>query len=248
MSYSFIQVLTPLLTAHFLADFILQTDEDIKRKQSILVFGKHILLVTLLSYLLLGSWYCFIVPLVILISHAIIDVLKRKIKSDSLLTFLVDQASHYLVIIGLSIYVQEKIINDNTNLFWSNLWGIVYIKMLIIIIGLILVTKFSGIIISYIIKPFQVKIFRGENNNKDEIKTGRIIGYLERIIILVLFLADLPAVVGFLITAKSILRYAEIKTEKDKVMVEYVLIGTLLSFTLGIAISFLTVKIIENIN
>jgi hypothetical protein len=122
--------------------------------------------------------------------------------------------------------------------------GSVYAKMLVIIIASIVITKFSSIIISYIIKPFQAKIFAGENNNIDEIKTGRIIGYLERIIILVLFLSDLPAVVGFLITAKSILRYAEIKNEKDKVMVEYVLIGTLLSFTIGISIAFITSKIL----
>ncbi len=36
--------LVPLLAAHFLADFIFQTDEDVKRKQNILVFGKHIVL------------------------------------------------------------------------------------------------------------------------------------------------------------------------------------------------------------
>lgn len=117
-----------------------------------------------------------------------------------------------------------------------------------IVVAVILVTKFSSIIISYIIKPFQAKIFKGENNNKDEINTGRVIGYLERIIILVLFLADLPAVVGFLITAKSILRYAEIKNEIDKVMVEYVLIGTLLSFTIGISIAFITTKVLLNLN
>ena len=50
MSNMLTQILVPLLAAHFLADFILQTDEDVKRKQSILVFSKHIVLVTLLSY------------------------------------------------------------------------------------------------------------------------------------------------------------------------------------------------------
>jgi len=248
MNNILIQIFIPLLTAHFLADFIFQTDEDVKRKHSFLVFSKHIALVTVFSYLLVGIWIDFIIPLVILISHAAIDFIKRTIKKDSLVIFLVDQAIHYLVIIGLSIYIQQKIIAETTSLFWSNLWGNVYLKVLVIVIALILVTKFSSIIISYIIRPFQTKIFKGENNNKDEIKTGKIIGYLERIIILVLFLANLPAVVGFLITAKSILRYAEIKSEQDKVMVEYVLIGTLLSFTLGITISFLTVKVLTYIN
>jgi hypothetical protein len=242
------QILVPLLAAHFLADFILQTDEDVKRKKSILVFGKHIVLVTLISYLLVGNWTCFTIPLVILVSHTLIDLIKKTIKKDSITIFLVDQVAHYLVIIGLSIYIQNKLNQETSNLFWHNIWGSVYVKTLVIIISLILITKFSSIIISYIIRPFQAKIFKGENNSKDEIKTGRIIGYLERIIILVLFLADLPAVVGFLITAKSILRYAEIKNERDKVMVEYVLIGTLLSFTIGISIAFITTKVISFLN
>jgi hypothetical protein len=244
----FTQLLIPLLTAHFLADFILQTDEDVKRKQSIFVFSKHIMFVTLLSYLLVGNWNGFIVPMIILISHTLIDLLKRTIKKESITIFLIDQVAHYLVIIGLAVIIPNKLTQEASNSFWYSNWGSVYIKVLAILISLIMITKFSSIIISYIIKPFQAKIFKAENNNKDEIKTGRVIGYLERIIILVLFLADLPAVVGFLITAKSILRYAEIKNERDKVMVEYVLIGTLLSFTIGISIAFITTKVLLNLN
>ncbi len=239
-----VQIFIPLLTAHFLADFIFQTDEDVKRKQSIFVFSKHIILVTILSYLLVGDWSNYVIPLAILFTHTIIDLLKRAIKKDSLLIFSSDQTAHYLVILLLSFYIQNELFQETSNLFWFNAFGNTYIKVLMIVIAVIVITKFSSIIISYIIKPFQLKIFKSENNNKDEIKTGRIIGYLERIIILVLFLAELPAVVGFLITAKSILRYAEIKNEKDKVMVEYVLIGTLLSFTIGISISFITLKIL----
>lgn len=243
-----IQILTPLLAAHFLADFILQTDADVKRKHSIFVFGKHIMFVTVLSYLLLGSWSDFIVPMAILISHTLIDLLKRMSKKDSISIFLIDQTAHYLVIIGLSVIIQNELNLEMSNLFWYSRWGNLYTKTLVIVISVILITKFASIIISHLIKPFQVKIFNAEDNNKDEIKTGRVIGYLERIIILVLFLADLPSVVGFLITAKSILRYAEIKNEKDKVMVEYVLIGTLLSFTSGISIAFITTKVLLNLN
>lgn len=244
MNSILIQILIPLLTAHFLADFILQTDEDVKKKQSPLVFGKHIVLVTLLSYFLVGDWSNYIIPSSILLTHSIIDLLKNAIKKDSLFIFSIDQAAHYLVILLLSFSIQNKLFQEANNLFWFAAFGNTYIKVLMIVVAVIVITKFSSIIISYIIKPFQLKIFKGENNNKDEIKTGRIIGYLERIIILVLFLAELPAVVGFLITAKSILRYAEIKNEKDKVMVEYVLIGTLLSFTIGISIAFITSKIL----
>lgn len=50
---------------------------------------------------------------------------------------------------------------------------------------------------------------------------------------------NVPALIGFLITAKSILRYSEIKSENDKLFVEYILIGTLLSFSLRITFSYL---------
>ncbi|HOJ08346.1 MAG TPA: hypothetical protein PKX68_12405, partial [Ignavibacteriaceae bacterium] len=76
----------------------------------------------------------------------------------------------------------------------------------------------------------------------------RVIGYLERFAILILFLANLPTIVGFLITAKSILRYGEIKNNNDKVMVEYVLIGTLLSFAIGITIALLTIETLNLIS
>lgn len=61
------------LTTHSLSDFILQTDADVKQKKSIIVFGKHIMFFTVLSYLLLGNEKDFIVPLLILISRTFID-------------------------------------------------------------------------------------------------------------------------------------------------------------------------------
>lgn len=245
MNNMIIQILLPLITAHFLGDFIFQTDKDVKNKNSYLVFGKHIIIVTGLSYLLLGVWNCLFIPIAILTSHIIIDLIKRIFKNDSLILFILDQLAHYLVIIIISYYVVNNIENEKLYLFWNYLFGVNYIKLLVVTTSVILITKFSSIIISYIIKPFQLKIFKAENNNKDEIKTGRIIGYLERIIILVLFFAGLPTIVGFLITAKSILRYGEIKNNNDKVMVEYILIGTLLSFSVGITIAYLTTETLK---
>ena len=174
----------------------------------------------------------FIIPVVILLSHTIIDLLKRSIKRDSIALFLADQIAHLLVILVLSFYMQNKLTTGYWLVYFGLRFGVYLFKGISVNqLHVILITKFSSIIISYIIKPFQAKIIGLENNDGEGIKTGRLIGYLERLIILILFLSNLPAVVGFLITAKSILRYGEIKNEKDKIMVEYVLIGTLLSFT-----------------
>ncbi len=62
------------------------------------------------------------------------------------------------------------------------------------------------------------------------LNAGKLIGNIERILTLTLILFNQYEVVGFIIAAKSILRYKETDTSRT----EYVLIGTLLSF--GIAI------------
>ncbi len=245
MNIPLTQILLPLLAAHFLGDFIFQTDKDVQNKKKYLVFTKHIFVVAIFSYLLVGIWNCYEIPLVILISHLIIDLIKKSSRNDTLVLFTLDQLAHYLVIVLLSFYMMNKIENTHLSLYWNDLFGNDYLKLLTIIISSIMITKFSSIIITYIIRPFQMKIFKVENDNQQGIKTGRIIGYLERIIILILFLADLPTIVGFLITAKSILRYGEIKNNEDKMVVEYVLIGTLLSFSIGIVISYLAVETLK---
>ncbi len=62
-------------------------------------------------------------------------------------------------------------------------------------------------------------------------KAGRWIGSFERILALLLVLMHQYAAIGFIITAKSILRFSDKELHKT----EYVLVGTLMSF--GIAIS-----------
>lgn len=247
MNSLFYQILFPLLSAHLLGDFIFQTDKDVKNKRNIYVFMKHISLVTILSYLFAGIWDNMIIPIIIFLSHTIIDTIKRTIRKDSLGIFIVDQTTHIVIAILLAYYIQSRVNVIVSDTFWYNTFGVAYSRTLVLLISIVLVTKFSGIIINYIIKPFQSKIIPNGSNEKDSVSTGRLIGYLERLIILVLFLVDLPATVGFLITAKSILRYGEIKNEKDKAMIEYVLIGTLLSFTAGIIIAAITKKVFASL-
>ena len=54
------------------------------------------------------------------------------------------------------------------------------------------------------------------------------------------------ALIGFLIAAKSVLRYSDIKTNYDRKRVEYILIGTLLSFSIAIITGIFTLWIIKN--
>jgi hypothetical protein len=60
---------------------------------------------------------------------------------------------------------------------------------------------------------------------------GKLIGIIERFLVLTFILLNQFGAVGFLIAAKSILRFKPDETLKT----EYVLIGTMLSFGIAIA-------------
>lgn len=77
-------------------------------------------------------------------------------------------------------------------------------------------------------------------------KAGMWIGQLERILTLTFILLAQFQALGFLIAAKSILRIS-VKKKQERKLTEYVLIGTMLSFSIsifmGIIILFLLNKI-----
>lgn len=67
---------------------------------------------------------------------------------------------------------------------------------------------------------------------------GQMIGYVERLLIFIFVLCGSFEAIGFLITAKSILRFGE--SAKDKHYAEYVLLGTLLSCLLALIVALAT--------
>jgi len=94
--------------------------------------------------------------------------------------------------------------------------------------GLLLIINEMNIIIRYLMEVMNLKPLPMEVSGFDEqdYNTGRVIGMLERIFIYILILAGQFTAVGFILTAKGIIRYPELK---NKTFAEYVLIGTLLS-------------------
>ena len=71
---------------------------------------------------------------------------------------------------------------------------------------------------------------------------GKWIGYLERLLIVTFVLSGNIAGVGFLMTAKSVFRFSDVQ-KGDLRMTEYMLLGTLLSFTIALAGGFLLVLV-----
>lgn len=118
----------------------------------------------------------------------------------------------------------------------------VLLKWLILTAGGFLVTYPAGALIDLFLKPFQKQLNKKFRPNSLRPVTGlkeggRIIGFLERLLIFVFILSGQFAGVGFLVAAKSIFRFGELKDSENRKQAEYIIIGTFTSFLLAIVVS-----------
>ncbi len=230
-------ILVKLLCAHLCSDFIFQTDSinDGKRKSGIKGIGYQLLHSAIhagVAYLLVAEWSYWLVPLVVFVSHFVIDLIKCKsFNEKSLITFLVDQLCHIAVIISLwyILFGGRTVLACFENLCSVNIW--------VVIMAYILMLNPSSIFLSL----FLDKWTPASPNTQSLPNAGQWIGYMERILILTFVLIGSFEGVGFLLAAKSVFRFGELNKAKEIRTTEYVLIGTLASFTIailtGIAVS-----------
>jgi hypothetical protein len=74
---------------------------------------------------------------------------------------------------------------------------------------------------------------------------GRWIGACERTLVYTFIITQQFAAIGFLITAKSILRFNDTQKEGGRKEAEYILIGTLLSFSVAIITGLVVHQLIK---
>lgn len=222
-------ILLKLLIAHILGDFVLQSDHWVshKRKNKIksIYLYIHASIIGILSYLFIANWTNYFIPGIIVISHIVIDIWKINSKETST-NFILDQLYHFLVmiIIWILFYYDEA---NSLMIFIENLN---YNKIWLIIFAYVFAIWPSGYIIGGITKKWQKEI---ENDGLD--KAGMWIGRLERVLTLTFVFLEQYEALGFLIAAKSILRIS-VKKKEERKLTEYVLIGTMLSFSIAIFI------------
>ncbi len=108
-----------------------------------------------------------------------------------------------------------------------------FLQAAIILVGLAVATYGGGPVMKLILRACPPPPELG-----DALKGSYMIGYLERFLIFVMVITDNVSAVGFLITAKSIFRFGEITKPEHRQIAEYVLLGTLASFSYGMAVSF----------
>lgn len=207
-----------------------------------------ILAVVLIYMLLLHSKYLLVI-MAITATHFAIDAIKSKVENmkingdeihDSgyeLYTFSLDQLIHVLILYLCAFWLIAQGWKEPTFLNFLSLKSLVFFLMFFAC------GKPANILTRRIL--VYLKIDMRDKQQNDEKKTGRVIGLIERRLIIFFMFIQQFAAIGFLITAKSILRFSDINQSKgeqhnyitDKS--EYVLIGTFVSISIAAACGFI---------
>lgn len=222
-----------IVLAHLLGDFVFQTNKMVKDIndhgiKSVSLFTHtaiHLFLLLLVtgfeSKYLVGVW-------ILGLAHLAIDIFTKIYLAknvNAIKVLLIDQVLHGLSIAVFVYYYFPYTID----------WGIVTGKNAIAIYSaLIMLVYVSPIVIKKIIEQLN---FTVPNNGLDN--AGKYIGVLERLFIFLFVVMQRWEGIGFLLAAKSIFRFGDLKANKEVKLTEYILIGTLISFGLGIVIALL---------
>lgn len=239
-------LLLRLLIAHGVVDFFLQTNKGVLNKQDKLLASpslwKHILLITVFSWCALWRASLWWMALFIGGTHLFIDIAKLWINKRwnpqnnaerNLWLFLMDQALHIAIIVMVWLWII-----GGWSRFGTAVPGYLFsYQNLLRLLGYIIVIGPVRFIIRYFVERWSPDI---EQTNDGLTGAGITIGVLERILVLTLVFIGQLGGIGFLVTAKSLLRLIDKPLMREESAfssrkhTEYVLIGTFLSFGFAI--------------
>ncbi len=220
------KVAAVLIAAHAISDFALQTDGLVQNKNRLQFIMFHAAIHAALSYVVLQVWGCWQAPLFVFTVHAAIDFCKQRSRRGTATAYIVDQIVHVFSLLGLAWLL--------VRFSWVPSFSGIGYKPLVVLAGFIATVQGGG----FLVEIFTKRLI--EENNlvlAGLANGGKLIGQLERCLIFLFIFIGQPAGIGFLVAAKSILRFEEAKEQR---LAEYVLIGSLLSFSIAIALSAVT--------
>ncbi|TLV01247.1 DUF3307 domain-containing protein [Dyadobacter luticola] len=233
-----------LLLAHIIVDFYWQPTSWVVDKKEKSFRSKylyfHILLVIVVSYILLGHWDNPLPAILLGIAHGMIDIFKVSLdKKGSITWFVGDQAAHLI-----SIIITALLITHNVPAGFETFKNWIYTpKTLAILSGALLTLSPISFLVGILTRPWREELATLVPEANDNLaNAGRWIGMSERLLIFVFVLVSQFAAIGFLIAAKSLLRYNDKTAEGTSAAYiskksEYVLVGTLMSYTCAIAVA-----------
>jgi uncharacterized membrane protein len=233
-------ILVKLILAHLLGDFLVQPDSwvDAKEKKKLSAWQLYIhtvihfiLIMLLVADIAFWKW-----ALLLALVHLGIDIAKIYLQTNETRRryFFVDQMAHFLFILFIWILYCNKPLSLEGHS------GEYYIALATFIYAL---TQPVSVLVRKFISQWSPE---AEGKDSDSLeKAGNYIGIFERLFVFTFVLAGQWEAVGFLLAAKSVFRFGDLKESKDRKLTEYVLIGTLLSFGIAMlaGVIFLKLKI-----
>lgn len=233
-------VLIKLILAHFIGDFLLQSKSWVAAKENkkLAAFQLylHILVHGVLVLLFLWDWKYWPQALVLLLVHGAIDILKlyKQTENTKAKWFLIDQALHLISIVVLWILWFQPHINlgfwfENT-VFWVYATAVIFLTLV------------AGIAIQMLMTNWSKAL--NDSNEKSLHNAGKHIGMLERLFVFTFVVTGHWEAIGFLLAAKSVFRFGDLKESKDRKLTEYILIGTLLSFGIAVGTALLVLELV----
>lgn len=237
-----ITILLKFFLAHLIGDFFLQPIKWIENKEErkLKSVWLYVHIAVHLGLMFLIVWDFSYTKLILSIAgiHLIIDGLKLLIqnKSNKRLVFLLDQILHVLTILILTQLFYPESFQINWTLNNNILLSLICVGFLTFPTSIIMLTIFSKWNISKL------------NKHNDSLKdAGMYIGVLERVLVFLFIVTDHWEAVGFLITAKSVFRFGDLSASKERQLTEYVLIGTLISFSMAIITALIYINLLPHV-
>lgn len=246
-------ILFNLFIAHIIADFYLQTDDRCIAKKEKGFKGKelwiHALFVLVLTWLVVFDVKAWWLAAVVGVSHLLIDAIKPSVVKrigdrNELWAFLVDQALHLGIIACVASWWLQC--NDWDEFKWLLACSPKYV---LLVTAMVIAHKPSNILINLIIRYYEVPIptdektdaeLDGEDKKHGAFHSGALIGTMERVLMIILIVLSQYEAIGFLIAAKSILRFSDVNESEKS---EYVVAGTFLSFGIALLLGLLVVHL-----
>lgn len=226
-----LSLLLLLLLAHLAGDFLLQCKAWVRSKQryrqrSVAIYlhaGVHTLLTLGVLLVLHPSFTAAgAAALAVGSSHLVIDILKSH-APEKVRYFLLDQALHLGVLLVIWLWLSQPASLATTLRDW-----LLRPQPLMIVLAYGLITRPLAVLIALVMQRWSVQV----DNRGTLADAGARIGILERFLVLTFVLAGEFTPIGFLLAAKSVLRFGDLREDRDRKLTEYVLLGTMLSFSL----------------
>ncbi|MFW6154191.1 MAG: DUF3307 domain-containing protein [Planctomycetota bacterium] len=246
----------PLLFAQVVGDFVLQTDAvaRAKRERKTLALLYHTVAHAVGAYVMLGLPRAWPVAVLLAAAHGLQDSLKERFLSRARpaeaapggrgTIFAVDQGLHLLIAAVLAAWLAWR---EAGTPLWSALAGDAFLRVLVVVTGLIVSVQVGKVLIGMLTAPYAARVRRADPPGDDADTPNDIhvvIGQVERMLVYLLVVTGNMTAVGFVVAAKSVFRFGDIAKAGPRREAEYILVGSLMSFTWAIFIGWLTAYVL----